>query len=255
MAVQQTLLQCVQKILSAMKSDEVSDIDETAESVAVTDILESTYNDLVSTIDFPENWDFFQLELVDADYPTVLKLPTNIGKLEYIQYDISDTSSTTKDWQAMKPRARTEFLGLGTTLDTADTNVYQFTWNGQDFRGYNDKAPTQFTSLDDEHVIFDNFDESIGVTLLASKTRCYGMVTPEFVRENSFVPPFELRQFSLFFNEAKARAFVDLKEITNPKAEQWARRGLVQSQRKQPRVVGQQIQETTMPNYGRRGNR
>lgn len=252
MALQQNLLKCVQKILSAMKSDEVSSIDETAESVAVTDILESTYNDLASTIDYPEFWDFFQLELVDTDYPTLMKLPSNVGKLEYIQYDVSDLSASVKEWRNITPRYRSEFMGQGTTVDSDDTNVYQYTWNDNDIRGYNDRDPTHYTSLDDEHLIFDNFNSDYGDTLLQSKTRCYGMVYPEFTRQDTWVPPFEPRQFSLFFNEAKSRAFVDLKEVQNPKAEQWARRGLVQSQRKQPRVAGGNVQEQTMPNYGRK---
>jgi hypothetical protein len=253
MAAQKTLLKCVQDILTSMKSDEVSSIDETAESTAVTSILEGAYYDLVSTIDFPENWDFFTLELVDGtDYPTVLKLPANVGKLEYIQYDISDVGDTVKKWQTIRPRARSEFLGEGTSLDSDDPDVFQFEWDNLDLRGKKDADPQYYTTLDDEHLLFDSYNSAYSISLIASKTRCYGMIYPEFERDNDFVPPFEPRQFTLFFNEAKARAFVDLKEVQNPKAEQWARRGLVQSQRKQPRVAGGEIQETWMPNYGRR---
>ncbi len=256
MPLQKTLLKCVQDILASLKSDEVSTIDETAESSAVTSILQDTYNDLASTIDFPEMWGFFKLELVDGtDYPTLFKLPSNVGKLEYVHYDLSDLGATVKDWREIKPRLRTEFLGAMADLDSAATNVYQYEFEGVDVRGYKDRDPSYYTTWDDEHLVFDTYQSDYSISLVSDKTRCYGMLYPEFVREDEWVAPFEPRQFSLFYNEAKSRAFVDLKEIQNPKAEQWARRGLVQSQRKQPRVAGGGIQESWMPNFGRKGRR
>lgn len=253
--MQKTLLECVQSILTSMKSDEVNSIGDTAESIAVTNILEEAYYDLIGTIDFPDNWGFFNLELVSSSYPTVLRLPDNVSKMEYVQYDISDVGASQKDWREIHPMPRTQFLGYGKGLDSDDVNVYQFTFEGFDYRGYNDKDPSYYTTVDDEHLIFDNFNSDYSISLVASKTRAYGMVSPTFTREDDWVPPFEPRQFTLFYNEAKARAFVDLKEVQNPKAEQWARRGLVQSQRKEPRVPGGRIQESWLPNYGRKGNR
>lgn len=250
-----TLLKTVQLILSGMDSDEINDINETTESVQVVDILEQTFNDLASTIDFSENWGLFQLESTGIDTPTITLLPSNVGKLEWVQYNIAG-SDEDPDWQPMTPINRTAFLSRQAGLDPDATNVFSqvYTSNDEDFTfyGYNDKDPVYYTSFNDSTLIFDNYDATKYTTLPGGQFRCYGMLIPEFTRSNDWIAPLEPRQFSLYFNEAKSQAFVDLKQIANQKAEQRARRGWVQMQRKQPTVPPGEILESWTPNFGRK---
>jgi hypothetical protein len=48
---------------------------------------------------------------------------------------------------------------------------------------------------------------------------------------DGFTPDLDARQFTLLLNEAKAQAFIELKQQANPKAEKRARRGWIQAQR------------------------
>ncbi len=49
-------------------------------------------------------------------------------------------------------------------------------------------------------------------TLQTSKTLCYGQIIPTFTLEDSFIPDLDDTQFPLLLNEAKAIAFVELKQ-------------------------------------------
>ena len=58
---QRTLLRLVQDILSSLDSDEVNSISDTPESLQVANIVRTTYEDLVSLLDLPEHFSFFEL--------------------------------------------------------------------------------------------------------------------------------------------------------------------------------------------------
>lgn len=250
------LLKMVQLILSSMDGDEVNSISDTAESLQVVDAIEQSYNDLSSTIDFPDHWDFFELEATSTATPTVMNLPSNIGKVEWIQYDHALDGVTKRDYRYIQPLAREAFFDRMNGLDSAETDIYQFDYTVGtgtfDVRGHNERFPLYYTTTDDETVIFDNFYEDINQTLVGNKTKCYGMLIPVFERDDEFIPDFAPRQFTLLFNEAKSQAFIDLKQVQNAKSEQRARRGWVQSQRKEPQVPGGNIYKFNSPNFGRR---
>lgn len=248
------LLKCVQLILSGMSSDEVNSIGDTVESQMVVDALETTYYHIASTVDFPDEWDFFELTASSSDTPTLMTLPTNVGKVEWIKVDWS--TDTKRDVRIVKPVEREVFFDRMNTLDSAETDIYQYNitnGNGSfDVRGYNDRQPGCYTTFDDNTLIFDNFDSTIGSFLTGNRTWCYGMLVPTFTREDSFIPDFEPRQFSLFFEEAKALAFHDIKQIANPKAEQRARRGWSHAHRKEPTVPAGEIYHDFTYSFGRK---
>lgn len=251
-----TLLKSVQLILSAMDSDEVNSISDTTESLQVVDILETTFNDLASTLDFTEQWDFFQLE-ADSEAPTIMTVPSYIAKLEYVEYNTSDDDKT--KYKEIVPMARTSFLHRLDELDPGDANIVGQTYVAKSdsfpVNVWSDRAPTYFMTANDSTLIFDAYDSSQSATLEGSRTRCYGMFVPDFTRQDDWIAPFEARQFTLYFNEAKSQCFADLKQVSNAKAEQRARKGWVQAQRKRPRVDGGDVQETWTPNFGRARNR
>lgn len=252
-----TLLKMVQLILSSMDGDEINSISDTTESQQIVDIIEQTYNDIATTIDFPDEWNFFELEAGSAAQPTYLKLPDNVGKLEWVKYDFSDTSATVRNWVNCQPIHRTEFFDRMQSLDSSVSNVYAYNitvgTGSFDVRGYNDKQPVYYTTVDDKHLIFDNFDISKDQLLVSNKFRCYGNLIPVFTREDNFIPDLEPKQFTLLLNEAKSQAWVDLRQTVNAKADQRAKRGWMQAHRKAPQLPNGEI-KSWKPDYGRRGS-
>ena len=251
------LLKMTQLILSSMDSDQVNDIADTDESLQVVDIIEQTYNDIASTIDFPDMWDFFELTSAsDSATPTLMYIPDDSARIEWIRYDNSLSGDTERKFYPVLPLDREVFFDRMNNLDTADTNIYQFnlTVGAETFdvRGRNDIMPTYYTVIDNRTILFDNYDSSEDSTITANKTQCYGMKIPVFTRSNDFIPQFEPRQFTLFFNEAKSQCFIELKQIQNAKADQRARRGWIHSQRKKQNTNVSDIHNVWTPDYGRR---
>ena len=251
-----TLLRMVQLILSSMDSDEVNSISDTVESLQVVDAIETAYNDMISTIDFPEHFDFFELEASgDITRPTLMTVPDDVAAIEWIQYDNSDSGDTDRDFKYVFPADRASFFDAMNGIDTADSDVYQFDYlvdtETFDVRGKNDLNPTCYTMVDNRTLLFDNFDSVIGQTLQGNRTHCYGQKIPVFTRSDSFTPDLEPRQFTLLFNEAKSQAFIDLKQVQNSRAEQKARRGWVHSQRKKPTTEAGSVRDSFTPNFGR----
>lgn len=252
-----TLLKMTQLILSGMDSDEVNTITDTVESLQVVDIIEQCYNEICSTIEFPNQWDLFELEpSLDVTKPTLMTIPEGVVNVEWIQYDHAVDAATIRDWTYIWPMGRQRFFQMMTPLDSAATDIYSFDYlvGSETFgvRGYNDRNPAYYTTVNNRTLIFDNFVSTVGQTLQGNRTKCYGMKIPVFTRDDEFIPDLEPRQFTLLFNEAKAQAFIDLKQVQNAKAEQRARRGWVHSQRKKPTTDASSIHDTWTPNFGRK---
>lgn len=250
-----TLLKMVQLILSSMNSDEVNSISDTTESQQIVDILETTYNDIVSTLDFPEHWDLFELQASgDNTRPTIMYLPEGVTKIEWIQYDNSE--DTARNMLNVRPLAKYEFLQRMNTLDTAEDDVYQYNLlvgtESFDIRGKNDAFPTFFTTFDDKTLVFDNFRVDLESTLVKNKTLCYGQKFPTFTRSNTFIPDLDAVNFSLLFNESKSQAFLELKQVQNAKADQRARRAQVATQWNKANTPVDQLKTPPTPNYGRK---
>lgn len=257
-----TLLKMVELILSSMDSEEINSIGDTTESNQIVDVIETTYYHLLGTIDFPDKWDFFELESFnDLSRPTLMKLPANVTKLEWVQYDYSEDGSTKREMKELFPMERKYFLERMNALDSADSNVYKYDLmvgaGTFDIRGKSDAFPSYYTTNNDRTIILDNYRKDINQTIPGNKTFCYGMILPEFIRDDNFVPQLEPRHETLLFNEAKAQAFVELKQVQNSKADERARKGWVQAHRKSPQTgrVGRQHWDYTYcfgRNVGRR---
>jgi hypothetical protein len=254
--MQYTLLKMTQLILSAMDSDEVNSIHDTTEALQVVDQIETTYYDLVTTLDFPDMWDFFELEpSLDLSKPTLLKLPKRVVHVDWLRYDISEPGNTVRKMKDIIPMEPKMFFDRMDSLNSGDPDVYSYNLlvgaATFDIRGYNDRSPTYYTSQNDQTIIFDNYDASHSSTIVGNRTKGYGQMMPLFEREDNFIPQLEPRQFSLFFNEAKSACFTDLKQYQNPKAEARARRGWVQAHRKTPQMKLRDTYQATSPARGR----
>jgi hypothetical protein len=250
------LLKMTQMILSSMDGDEITDVEETVESRQVVDIIEQTWLDVLTYLNLPEHSRPFELiGSGDPAKPTLLTLPSGVRKVEWIKYDVSE-GNTERKTTKLTPRLVGEFFDAMNTRDTADTTTYQFNYvvgsDTFDVRGRNDKEPTSYTVLQDQKVLFDNYNLAIENTIVGNKTECFGLVIPDLQRVNTWLPPVDQQNFSYFFNEAKSQCFVELKQVANSKADGRARRALVEMQRTKQIGPDTRPEVQKAANFGRR---
>jgi len=249
------LLKMTQLILSSIDGDEVNDIADTTESSQVVDIIEQTYNDIRSIVDLPEHEDYFELDATTSATPTVMTLPDNVISFDFIQYDNRESGDTDRNWKPVHYLDTRHFLDRMNTIDSADSNVYRFDLTvgtgTLDVRGYNDSFPSYYTIFDNNTFIFDNYTVAQDSSLVANKTQCFGKLFDTFTRSNTWTPDFDPQNFSIFFNEAKSQASIELRQMNNSKADQRARQSKVNSQVRKhssPNVYDFH----SYPNFGRR---
>jgi hypothetical protein len=87
-----------QAILSALGSDQVNTIGETAESVQVAECLRQTYFNMLGRYDLPEHNELAQLVETNAATPTLMTVPLNCSRIEgnvrYFDTNPADSSDT-----------------------------------------------------------------------------------------------------------------------------------------------------------------
>ena len=230
-----TLLEMVQSILGAMESYEVSTFGETPESTQVANIIKECYYDLIVELNPAETEGLFKLDAsADNTKPVLMYVPQNVSKMVWLKYDMGDTFPD-PSYQYVSYRDNEEFLYYNTSLDVDDSNVesMEVSWNGKVFRFQfrNDSAPHYYTTIGDRLVIFNSYDSSKENTLTEARSLGWGSLIPIFLMEDTFIPDLDPRQFTLLLNEAKAQAFVELKQISNDKAEKKARKNKIIAQK------------------------
>lgn len=96
---QQTLLNIVQNILSAMSSDEVNSIGDTVESMQVAQIVQNKYYDIVARGDLTLDEQLFQLVPSDSQsLPVLMQLPAGCSRIDWLQYlDTNPLDNTQTD--------------------------------------------------------------------------------------------------------------------------------------------------------------
>lgn len=247
-----TLIEMVQRILESMDSDEVSDVSQTPESLAVANVIKECYFNIVSDSDLPNHKGIFQLDASgDSDKPCLMSMPANALDLAYLKYNIGTTDNPV--WQDIYFKPLEEFMRMfGSTEDDTTIGTSEITVNGGTFtfKFKNDIQPCWYTTTDDVQLIFDAYDSSVDSTLQKVKTFCYGNVLPVFTLENTFVPDLNPRQFQLLLQDSKATAFIELKQVPNPKAEEKARKGKILSQRTKETIDNRSALEK-IQRYGR----
>lgn len=239
-----TVLQMVQKILNRMDSDEVEAHDETIESLQVTHILEDTHEEILAR----RSWEFtkHQVRQLDAGTNVVeLAIPSDVRFIELVRYK----NFTTGRMQEVRYVSPMEFLDRAQSLDTSQTNIEAVTVNDSVQIGvYNDRAPTEWTSFDEENIIFNGYDvanEASGVTVGSSTT--LAEYIPAWTTSDAFIPDLPDRMFPLLLNEALSVCSIDIKQEANQKAEQNARRHYIRLKNLERQVKIDQEEA----NYGR----
>jgi hypothetical protein len=285
-----TVIELVQDILSAMDSDEVNSINDTVESQQVARIIKNCYNDLVSTIEFPDSYSLLQLDpSLSPDQPVVMYIPQSVENVEWIKYNKeglpTSGSATAHSWTTPDgitiyfgteeaafgsaptgsayqqftditylPRER--FLQQIQAFNNSQDNIVDYTLleNGVNIPLLcrNDKSPDYWTIFNNRTIVFDSYDASVDTTLQASKTMCYGKLAHNFTMTDNWEIPLDSKYSSLLFNEAKATCFAELKQMPNARAEKMARVAKIKSQKQKKAAPFGEPAIDDNPNYGRR---
>lgn len=246
-----TLLEMTQNILSAMSSDEVNSIDDTSESLQVVEVLKVTFLAMCSN----RNWYGHRrlLQFVpsgNADIPTHITVQSAVKEVSSLSYDMARaTDGDRKITRPVKWREPEAFLRIinQRNNDEPFVKVVIDPKSLVPLLIRTDYPPTYYTSFDDTTIIFDSYDSQVDDTIQAHKIQAIGYLMPIFLPEDDFVPDIPEEGFIALLEEAKSRAFLELKQQPNQKAEQEARRQQSWLSRKDWRVKGGII----LPNYGR----
>lgn len=236
-----TLLEMTQRILESMESDEISDINETPESLAVANIIKECYFDIVGEFNPMEVEGLFKLDASgNSSLPTLMYIPTSISKILWLQYNISDADKPNyQELQYIRPE---EFFYETSGIDPDDTTYDDMTVtiNGTAFvfRYKNDKFPQKYTIFDDYYVIFDSYDVGTELTLTQARTLGFGDRVPTFTMSNTFTPDLDPRQFQLLLQDSKRTAFEELKQASHKIATEKTRKN---------RIIGQKIKADNDP--------
>lgn len=252
-----TLLQMVQSILSSMDSDEVNSISDTTESLQVADIIRVTYDDLIATVELPSQFQLFNLQpSLNPSEAIVMYRPDNVVNLDWIKYDCQKYGDGYVQMTDMKYLDQDTFLRRMYMLSSLDTGVFTFplTVNGQTFQiqGFNNVAPTYWTSWDNNIILFDAYDIEMDDTLQASRSLAYGLMDQTFQMVDNFVPPFDRQLFSMLLNASKVMAFAELKQTGHSVASSRERRALIHSMKTKNNTPANIPATQLLPDYGRR---
>lgn len=212
-----------------MNSDEVNSISDTTESLQVAETIKSTYFNILSRSDLPMQEEMFQLDdSLDPTQPVLMYRPDRVAKLVWLKYFDSSSPPDSLQYKYVTILPVKQFVDLVNSFNPAqtDTDTFTFTANGKSFTfNYkNDKQPQYCTVLQNYYIIFDGYDNSVDSTLQGSKTMCWGEVLPDWQMVDTFIPDLDDQQFPLLLNEAKSLAFLELKQMTHPKADQETKR-------------------------------
>jgi hypothetical protein len=217
-----TLLEMVQSILNDMDSEAVNSLSDSVEAQQIASVIEDTYYNIISNRDIPEHKRLISLtSLSDSTRPTHFKYPTNTKQLDEIRYNV--TTGGTVEYKVMpfiEPLLFLDRQGAddGTTVQVPDVN------NSTTLLIFSDRAPTFYTSFDDEHIVFNAYNSSIENILQASKTMAYGTVYPTFSIVDAFEPDLDDNMMPYLLAESKSTCFSLFKSGSDPKVEQAARR-------------------------------
>lgn len=243
-----TMLQFVQLIGEAIESDEIDELDETIEATQIMNILQQTYSEVLDRRD----WEFLRDRVVQMDVMPAsdvkinhLLIPPSVTALQCIRY--LSTQGKFTDLTYLEPCAFIAQLHARNPTDTNITTVPND--DGVPMYILNDKAPTYYTSFDEESIAFDAFEASRGIGNQIADTVIVGNIKPlpNWTAPTATLPIPE-RMNSLILNEAIATANYRLRQTSDPRSERLARRQNIKMRELEPRTQRDQDEV----HYGRR---
>jgi len=251
-----TVLEMTQDILNDMDSDSVNSINDTIESLQVAAILQTTYHEI---IDSRDQWDHLgQLgQLVasgNSELPTHMTLPDLVQKISWIKYNTKDALADKDTYVDITYKTPTDFMDYVNARDSTDTTTVKLVTDPESsvvLMIKNDKAPTFYTTFDDETIIFDSWDLGLDSTLTTAKSQWHGYKEPVFSKVDSYIADLPSKLFSYYLAEAKSVCFNSIKQAPNAKEEQRSRRQRYQMSREKRRTQVEGAGGITYPDFGR----
>jgi hypothetical protein len=210
-----------QAVLRSIKGEEVNNVSDNAESLAVADIIKECYYEIVSNQDFPELNTLFELTASgDNTKPTLMTIPSDVIGVKWLKYDKQQDGDTAANFDFVNYVPLREFLDMNHSLSTDEDNVGSFevstgSFDSPVFYYRNDKAPDWYTSFNDTTLIFDSYDVDVDDTLVKAKTMAYGLKESSWSNTNTFTPDLDSQQFMILLKEAKAMAWLELRQTEN----------------------------------------
>jgi len=242
----QTLLDMTNNILSAMDSDEVNNITDTVESEQVAEVLKETYFAMVDEMNLPNTEELFQLESAVVATPIKMKIPDDVHNVYWIKYN-TDTTGSEANYSDIQYLSPSDFIDHILTRNETASNITKIT-DQVDLLIITDAMPTYWTSFDNEYIMFDSYDSSIESNLQSQKSTCHGIKEPTWSTIDTFIPDIPTNLFSLLISEAKTTCFFNMKQVSNRKEEQKARRQRIALRKNKWRQNG----AISTVDYGRR---
>lgn len=247
-----TLLEMVQNILSALDSDEVTDINDTVESIQVAEIIKETFYEQFNNILLPSSTTLLKIDgISNVNSPNYMKFNSDVDNIKWIKYKDYRNQNRFSDVLFVTPE---EFLNLVLKYSSSTNNVRLTTDPSSSVTYYikTNKCPTYYTSFDNNYIAFDSYDSGYEATLHSNSSIAYGTKTKSFTMNNGFIPNIPENLFPLLLAEAKSVCFINLKQISSSKEEQRARRQRIRMQNDQFKSKDQQRRHITDgPNYAR----
>lgn len=223
------VLDIVQATLTSMGSDEVNTIDATPEAYDVAHIVRDCYFNIINSKDWPHLREVISpTPFADPARPTHMKIEDDIQKIinDTMYYDMRVEVTDDPDW------ARVQYLELdvflqntmsrGTNLSNGNVQTV-IDPSGFRFYVYNDRAPSYYTSADDETLIFDAYNKEVDVTLQNDKVQVMAYKEPVFTLTDTFVPDLPSKVFPYLLAEVKSVASLEIAQTANAKQEQTSR--------------------------------
>lgn len=248
-----SILDITQDILSDMNSDDVNTITATVESMQVAQIIKSTYEEMMSRKNWPHLQKLLQLTSSGTTArPTHASVPEAIKEVVSVSYNKQTSTQTAPRWKEVEYLYPDDFLRYTNGRNTDLTNTTQI----EDVSGVNliiktDKAPTYYTSFDDENIVFDSYDSAVDSTIQTSKCQVLAYVMPSVTLSDAFILDLPSEMFSMLLAEAKSVCFARIKQAPDAKAEQQARRSMNWISDRAWQVKG----GWNFPDYGRTGKK
>lgn len=233
--MKQTLLELTQNILSAMEDDEVNSIGDTVSSLSVAQVVQDCYYEMVAEMEIPGNTQLMTLEpLGDVTKPTYMRLPDNYKAITWLRYNDYEVKYITPQ----------EFIKRSISLSDG---IACEDFNGVIFQISNTADPTFWTSFDDEYIVFNSYDVTNESSLTRNRSMAFVAYEPTLSLTDDAIPELSSGLFPTLLSKAKARCFINFKQIANNAEEKAERQGKIRNQN-----IRQRTNRTlNYPNYGK----
>lgn len=243
-----TLGQVVKQILSDADMDVVNNISDTEEALQVARIVISTYEEMVARFDLPVEKKVFQLTATGTSTPTTMIIPSDIVKVELVNYNTKESFSAADNYTQIPYMSPEDFMAMSNSRNSSDSTVVaSLLPSGAPIYIRNDRHPSYWTSFDNKNIIFDSYRSSVDNNLQNSKSQCYGVSEATVALDEDAEIDLDPQLFSLLENKARATVFVRLKQTRDPSSEDAARRLEIRAQDTKWRQNG----KWRYPGYGR----